>query len=73
MATPEGDEWQDIQAERHLNELMRQGKAREILDTWSFCNQSCDYVYGIVRHVAEEGTSISAQDFARNLLDDWNK
>jgi hypothetical protein len=41
----------------------------------AYCNhyQSCAYIYDIVRHVAEEGTTLSAQDFARNLLDDWSK
>lgn len=36
--------------------------------------QSADYVYGIVLHVAESNeTLVSAQQFARNLLDEWTK
>lgn len=36
--------------------------------------QSADYVHGIIRHVAEsEGDLVSAQQFARNLLDEWTK
>lgn len=75
MTTPD-DEFADIQAERELNRLMAEGKARDILWTYAFCKQSCDYVYGILRHVAYEvdsGISDEIVNFARNLLDDWSK
>lgn len=62
-------------AREELRSLVEAGKAQEILETWAFCKQSCDYVYGIVQQVATdpylEGTG--QQSFARNLLDDWSK
>ena len=75
MTTPD-EEFADIQAEAELKELMRQGKAQAILATYYFCNQSCDYVYGILQHVAYEvdsGIDDEVVNFARNLLDDWSK
>jgi hypothetical protein len=61
-----------------LTSAMEQGKAQEIVETWSFCKQSCDYVYSIVQRIAYEGEADSGisdeiVNFARNLLDDWSK
>lgn len=70
------DEWLDIQAEAQINQLMSQGKAREILEAYSEHNQSCKYVWGIVQHVAHEvdsGVDPEVVNFARNLLEDWTK
>lgn len=36
--------------------------------------QSADYVYGIVsRTASSDGQLVSAQEFAKNLLDEWTK
>lgn len=75
MTTPD-DEWLDIQAEAQINQLMSQGKAREILEAYSEHSQSCSYVWGIVQHVAHEvdsGIDPEVVNFARNLMDDWSK
>ncbi len=65
-------------AREQLKTLVAEGKAQEILGTWSFCKQSCDYVYGILRSIvhdgeADSGISDEIVNFARNLLDDWAK
>jgi hypothetical protein len=75
MTTPD-DEFLDIQAEAQINQLMSQGKAREILEAYSEHRQSCAYVYGIVHHIAcevDSGIDPEVVNFARNLLDDWSK
>lgn len=60
-------------AREYVASLVEAGKAEALMDAYSEHYQSCHYVYGIVQHVAEEGVSLSAQDFAKNLLDDWSK
>jgi len=63
----------EARAREQIQSLIDEGYAKDLMATWSYCEQSCNYVYRIVEHVAEEGTTLSAQDFARNLLDDWSK
>lgn len=70
----------EITAEEIAKQLLlgaiERGMADEIYNTWAFCKQSCDYVYGIVRDVAyNESLHLSedVKNFARNLLDDWSK
>jgi hypothetical protein len=56
--------------------LVEEGKAEDLLWTYSEHKQSCSYVWGIVKQVAEEPDDkpmVTAQQFARNLLDDWGK
>ncbi len=63
-------------ARGELQRLVTEGKAQDILNTYSFCKQSCDYVYGIVRDIAYDehiGVHPEVKAFARNLLDDWSK
>lgn len=65
-----------MSAIRLLLHLIRRGKAEEILTAYSDHMQSCNYVYGIVQHVADmedDRPMATAQQFARNLLDDWSK
>lgn len=63
-------------ARDQIMNLIRAGKAIELLDAYSEHNQSCSYVWGIVHHVAYEvdsGIDPEVVNFARNLLDDWTK
>ena len=64
-------------AREELMQLIQDGKAIEVLDRYYTCIQSCEYVYGIVEHVAHadgmETISDDVRNFARNLLDDWAK
>lgn len=69
----ESSEEAETLARAYVNYLVRTGKAGDLMDAYSDHNQSCHYVYSIVQAVAEEGTTISAQDFARNLMEDWSK
>lgn len=74
--TAEEDPERYAAARDHLMNLIRDGKAVDVLETYYFCKQSCDYVYGILRHVAYEvdsGISDEIVNFAQNLLDDWSK
>ena len=63
----------EITAKAYLEALINGGRAGAVADADCEHYQSCAYIYYIVRHVAEDGTTLSAQDFARNLLDDWSK
>lgn len=66
-----GDE---LVARMYVEALVEAGKAQELMEAYSDHNQSCHYVHGIVRHVAYEGLEgQTAQEFARNLLEDWSK
>lgn len=73
MSTPQ-TRWH---AAAQLQQLIQEGKAEDVLMTYSFCKQSCDYVYGILQHVAfddsDGGIDPLVREFARNLLDDWSK
>lgn len=64
-------------AREELEDLIEAGKAIEILDRYYTCKQSCEYVYGIVEHVAHsddvETICNGTRNFARNLLEDWSK
>lgn len=63
------------QAKQILEGLIEEGYAEDILNTWAYCSQSCNYVYGILQDVANADSGISDEivNFARNLLDDWSK
>lgn len=67
------EEWA---AAQQLQQLIQEGKAEDVLMTYAFCKQSCDYVYGILRDVAYDenpGLNPAVKAFALNLLDDWAK
>lgn len=53
--------------------LLRAGKAEELMDAYSTHGQSCAYVGGIIDHVAAEGASMTAQEFARSLIEERSK
>jgi hypothetical protein len=40
---------------------------------WSLCGQTWPYLAGIIDHVAEEGSSMTAQEFARSLQEESHK
>jgi len=63
-------------AREEIRQLVIDGYAQDLMNTWSYCSQSCNYVYSILHDVAnaEFGTvSGDVRNFARNLLDDWSK
>lgn len=66
----------EFRAIEELISLIKDGRAQDVLTTYYFCKQSCDYVYGTLQHVAHEadsGIDFEIVNFARNLLDDWAK
>lgn len=64
-----GDNWE----RDHVLELVATGRSRELLEAWSDHNQSCAYLTGIIDHVAAEGSSMTAQEFARSLQEEGSK
>lgn len=63
-------------ARDQIMNLIREGRAIDLLTAYSEHNQSCSYVWGIVQHVAHEvdsGIDPEVVNFARNLIDDWSK
>jgi hypothetical protein len=62
-------------AREMIQGLIRDGYAQDLMATWSYCSQSCNYVYGILVDIANADSGISDEivNFARNLLDDWSK
>lgn len=69
-----GDE---LVARMYVETIVNSGGAIGLMDAYSTHNQSCNYVYGILQHVAydetEGGIDPAVRVFARNLLDDWSK
>lgn len=63
---PDPNEW----AASHVTALLRAGKAEELMDAYSFFGQTWHYLAGIIDHVAEEGASMTAQEFARSLQEE---
>ena len=73
---PEDDPEMYAAARDQIMNLIKTGKAIELLDAYSEHNQSCYYVWTILVDVANDnGTGISqdVKNFAANLLDDWMK
>lgn len=77
MANPAEEDPEMYAAARdQIMNMIRDGQAIELLNTWAEHNQSCSYVWGIVQHIAHEvdsGIDPEVVNFARNLLDDWTK
>lgn len=64
----------DVEAIERVNALVAEGKARDLLDT--YYDVSSQYVYDVLLYAAnqpDDAQLVSAQNFARNLLDDWSK
>lgn len=63
-------------AREYIKSLIREGKAKDIMDAYSSHMQSCYYVHDIIMSVAYDESLHMAEGvkaFARNLLDDWSK
>jgi hypothetical protein len=76
MSLAESDPERYAAARDEIMRLIQNGMAIDLLNTYSSCKQSCNYVYGILYHVAhDESDTIcnGAKNMARNLLDDWSK
>lgn len=66
MSDSEAETW----ASAYVMSLLARGKAEELADAYSTHNQSCAYLAGIIDHVAKEGSSMTAQEFARSLQEE---
>jgi hypothetical protein len=67
---------EEVTARRYVEAIVADGGAKKLMEAYCIHNQSCQYVYGILQHVAYEadsGISDEIVNFARNLLDDWSK
>ncbi len=75
MSSEEAETTAKQQAKEILLGLIEEGYAEDILNTWAYCSQSCNYVYDIVRYVASINSEVhpEVRAFANNLLDDWSK
>jgi hypothetical protein len=60
----------EVWARDYVMALLAQGKAEDLMDAYSTHNQSCTYLFGIIDHVAAEGSSMTAQEFARSLQEE---
>lgn len=60
----------DTRARAHVLALLEQGRAEDLMDAWSLYGQTWPYLAGIIDHVAEEGSSMTAQEFARSLQEE---
>lgn len=54
-------------AREELLKMIENGNAVAILETYDDHHLSCGYVYGLINEVAENGSSMTAQEFARAL------
>lgn len=76
MSPAEGDPEMYAAARDQIMNLIRDGKAIELLNAYSEHMQSCAYVWGILQHIvheADSGIDPEIVNFARNLMDDWSK
>jgi hypothetical protein len=63
----------DACAREHIAALLGQGRAEDLMEAWSLYGQTWPYLAGIIDHVAEEGSSMTAQEFARSLQEESHK
>lgn len=63
----------DRVAREEITRLIEHGHAVALMDAWSTHGQSCVYVFRIVDMVADEGASMTAQQFARSLQEEASK
>lgn len=59
--------------EDYVNALLREGRAELLMEAYSFYGQTWGYLAGIINHVAAEGSSMTAQEFARSLQEESHK
>jgi hypothetical protein len=57
-------------ADEYAADLVAQIGAHELLTTYNEHQQSCAYVAGLIDHVADEGTGMTAREFARSLQEE---
>jgi hypothetical protein len=69
VSEPTDDKW----ARAYVAGLVEQGRAEELMEAWSLYGQTWPYLAGIIDHVAEEGSSMTAQEFARSLQEESHK
>lgn len=63
-------------ARDQIMNLIRDGKAIELMSAYSEHMQSCAYIWTILRHVESDESDMicnGVKNFARNLMDDWSK
>lgn len=63
-------------ARDQIMNLIKTGKAIDLLDAYSEHNQSCAYIWSILQHVTSSDSDTicnGVKNFARNLMDDWTK
>jgi hypothetical protein len=63
----------EIAARRYVAALVAEGRAEDLMWAYSFYGQSWPYLAGIIDHVAAEGSSMTAQEFARSLQEESGK
>lgn len=63
----------ELEARERVLALLADGRAETLLDAWSHYGQTWPYLVEIIGHVAENGSDLTAREFARNLLEDAGK
>lgn len=62
-----------MNAREHVEALLEQGRAEDLMDAWSLYGQTWPYLAGIIDHVARESSGMTAQEFARSLQEESYK
>lgn len=63
-------------ARDQIMNLIRDGRAIELMSAYSEHMQSCSYVWSILQHVTSSDSDTicnGVKNFASNLMDDWTK
>lgn len=63
----------EARAREHVMELLADGNGQDLLEAWSLWGQTWPYLAGIIDRVAAEGSSMTAQEFARSLQEESHK
>lgn len=63
----------DTVGREYVASLVDAGHAAGLMDAYSFYGQTWHYLASIIDHVAEEGSSMTAQEFARSLQEESYK
>lgn len=63
----------DRRAREEIFHLIADGCAVALMNAWSVHGQSCAHTDSIIDHVAVEGSSMTAQQFARSLQEEASK
>jgi len=57
----------------HVQNLINQGYANDLAEAWEFYNTTWHYLRGIIEDAAENDVSMTAQQFAIELLQEMGK